>query len=381
VFEFLFGPAATALAIASLLILAANIVMIRRLDGGAPRDDAEGPGGGLISVIIPARNEATGIVECVERALAQGGVEIEVIVVDDRSEDDTLVRAASIGDDRLTVVAGTPLPDGWTGKNWACHQGVARAHGDRLCFVDADTRLEPSAIAGAAQVLQAEHAELVSCLVAADYRTTAQAVLLPMVNHAMLALFPVGAMHSPHMPRVALALGPFMLVERDAYERVGGHALRSSEVVDDVGLCRAIKTTGGRVRIANGTSVARTRWYPDTRGIWNGFSKNAFGALDSNYAVAMLTCFVLVPLLVAPFVRLPIGLTTDGVPTEVWVQVALFLLARLVSAAAGRDPMWTIPFHPVTVTFWGATLLRSTWLSNRDRSVSWRGRAVRVANR
>jgi hypothetical protein len=185
-------------------------------------------------------------------------------------------------------------------------------------------------------------------------------------------------MHSPYMPRVALALGPFMLVTRDAYDRVGGHAARHGEIVDDVGLSRAIKMSGGRVRLANGTSVARTRWYPDVRGMWNGFSKNAFGALDSNQLLATLTCFALVPLLLAPFVRLPVGLLTDGVPGEVWFQVALFLLGRFVSAIVGRDPIWSIPFHPVAVTFWGATLFRSAWLSRRGSSVVWRGREVPV---
>lgn len=377
--DLLLGPVVTALAVGSLAVLVVNLAMVPRLSRRRrPRAHRPEP---AVSVVIPARNEAEQVGDCIAAVLAQQGVKLEVLVVDDCSEDATfgIATAAAGVDERVTVIAGHTPPTGWTGKNWACHQAATRASADVLCFVDADTRLEPTAIAELTRVLDEEDAELVSSLVAAEYDAPAQAMFLPMINHALLALFPVAAMHSARLPRVALALGPFMVVTRAAYDRVGGHAARRSEVVDDVGMSRAVKRSGGRVRLANGTAVACTSWYPDLRGIWNGFSKNAFGALDRNELLAALTCFGLVPLLLAPFIRLVGGLAGAGVPAEVWVQIALFLLARLVTSVAGRDPVWSIVFHPVTVLFWGATLLGSAWLVQRGSSVEWKGRDVLVS--
>ena len=191
-----------------------------------------------VSVLLPVRDGADHVDEAVASVLDQTWSDLELIVVDDCSDDATfeLAEAAAAGAGfRVTVIAGRLPPAGWTGKNWACHQAAAHATTELLCFVDADTRLEPTAIAELARVLDEEDADLVSSLVAAEYVTPAQAIFLPMVNHALLALFPVAAMHSERLPRVALALGPFMVVTRDAYDRVGGHAARRGEIVDDVG--------------------------------------------------------------------------------------------------------------------------------------------------
>ena len=366
-------------AVGSLLIIAVNVVAMPRLANaaslGAHRSRQR------ISVLIPARNEVDQILASVGSALAQDGVDVEVIVLDDRSDDGTLARLETIDDDRLHIVAGATLPEGWTGKNWACHQLSGRASHDLLCFLDADTRLTPGALAAVCDVLDRERADLVSCLVAADYRSAAQRTLLPMVNHALLALFPVALMHVSRFPRVALALGPFIAVRRDAYESVGGHAAHPDEIVDDVRLARSVKRSGGRVRLANGTNSITTRWYPDLGGIWRGFSKNAYGAIESSPVLAALTCLALVPLLVAPFVQAAIGVATGDVAAAPVIQCGLLVGGRLVTARLGRDPVASSILHPVAVVFWGATLARSAQLSHGRRSVEWRGRSVPVARR
>jgi chlorobactene glucosyltransferase len=376
VIEVLSGPGIVFVAAAMLVMLAVNLAALRvpRSLPAHPDDDLP-----FVSVLIPARNESECIEGCLRSVLGQSGIDFEVIVLDDCSEDDTYRLAAAIVDPRLTVLAGQPLPDGWTGKNWACHQLAQRASGPLLCFVDADTRLAPEAVRGAVDALTGHRADLVSYLVAAEYRTVAQAVLLPMVNHALLALFPVFVMHSRWFPRIALALGPFLIVRADAYQQVGGHAARRGEVVDDVKLCRAVKASGGRVRLANGARVATTRWYADTRGIWNGFSKNAFGALESSSVLAFVTSVVLVPMLVIPFLRLALGVVDGHVPDMVIVQVVLIALTRVATSLVGRDPLWTVPFHPFATVFWGATLVNSARLAGGDETIEWRGRQVPIS--
>ncbi len=371
----LFGPVVTLLCIGILLTLIANLRSTSRLDDYVMthQDPAR-----LISVLVPARNEGDNIGPCVRALLAQDYPHIEVLVLDDDSDDDTAAIVRSFDDPRLRLFTGETLPEGWTGKNWACHQLASKAQGDVLCFVDADTLLAPSTLSSALAIMNEEEADLVTLLVAAEYNSTTEAVLLPMVNHALLALFPIWLMHGQRFPRLAIGLGPFMMIHTATYEACGGHAAAPGHVVDDVELCRAVKGIGGTVRLANGTSMVGTRWYSSVGDIWRGFSKNAFGALDSSSIVALTTVLVLVPLLCTPFIRVADGLLTGSLATEPVLQALMLLTTRAITSHVGRDPLWSTFAYPITVLFWGATLAWSVILTAANRSVEWRGRPVAV---
>lgn len=370
---FLLGPVTTVIGVAILVSLVVNLMSIDRLRATGP---ATAPTA-RVSVLVPARDEEATIGECLTGLLAQHHP-CEIVVLDDGSTDATAAIVAGFADRGVRLVTGEPLPAGWTGKNWACHQLAQVATGDVLCFVDADTVLAPHALDGALAVLERERAGLVTLLMAAERRTFAQATLLPVVNHALMALFPVWLMHRRRAPRVAVGLGPFMMVRRDAYDDAGGHAQGAADIVDDVTLTRAVKAAGHPVRLANGTEVARTRWYATTGDICRGFSKNAFGALDSNLWVASLTVCVLVPLLCAPFLRVVAGAWTGHVAGEAVVQVLVILAARLITSVQGGDPVWSVPLHPLALAVWGLTLAWSVGLTITDRTVEWRGRDVPV---
>lgn len=372
----LFGPVTTLLCAAILVNIALNQRSLRRRqpDGASANRPS-------VSVLIPARDEAETIVSCLEAVLAQTHRDIEVIVLDDESTDATFAAAASVPDPRVRVVAGAPLPAGWTGKNWACHQLSEAASNDVLLFVDSDTTLAPEAVAVALDELDAGGNDLVTFLLAAESRGAAAGVILPMVNYALMALFPAWVMNSRFSPRTALGLGPFIMVTRRAYDAVGGHAGDPGSIADDVRLCRAVKCAGGRVRLVNGTDLARTRWYATIPEMWRGFSKNAFSALDHSALIAAATVIVLVPLLVAPFLRVADGLVSGGMPGEALAQVLLLAAGRVATSIAGSDPIWSTPLFPVTVLFWGATLAWSAVITSSQRSVTWRGRAVALRNR
>lgn len=330
----------------------------------------------LVSVLVPARDEERRIGRCLERLVAQDYPNLEIIALDDGSLDRTADIVRNFADRGVRLVAGRPLPDGWSGKNWACHQLSEIAAGELLCFVDADTVVEPGAISAAAGVLQEERAGMVSMLPRSDADSVSGDVLLPMVTHALLALFPVSLIHNTRTPGLALAFGPFMLMTRAAYVTAGGHAAEPDHVVDDVQLSRRIKATGRRVRIVNGTDLVATRWYDGVGNIWRGFSKNAYGGLGYNPWFAMAVVGVLAPLLLVPFLRVGLGLLSGDVPTVAMWQVALLLAARALTSLLGRDPLWSIPLHPITVAFWGATLAWSMVLTSTGRTVSWKDRDV-----
>jgi chlorobactene glucosyltransferase len=330
----------------------------------------------LISVLIPARNEEETIGACLSGVLAQDYQNLEVIVLDDGSLDATAEIVRSADDSRVRLVPGEPLPDGWTGKNWACHQLATRASGDVLCFVDADTVLAPEAVSAAAGALQEEEAGLVSLLPRAEPGSRAGQVLLPMVSHATFALFPIAAIHSTGNPVLAAAFGPFILVTREAYRDAGGHAANPGHIVDDVQLSRGVKATGRPVRLFNGSDLVQTRWYRELGEIWTGFSKNAYSALDHNPWVAAFIILVLAPLLLSPFVRVALGVWEGAIPTLAMWQMLLLLANRALTSVSGRDPLWSVPLHAFTIAFWAATLAWSVMLFATGRSVVWKDRAV-----
>jgi chlorobactene glucosyltransferase len=334
----------------------------------------------LVSILIPARNESATITECIDAVLAQDHAHIEVFVLDDNSTDDTAAIISSIPDPRLTLVKGSALPDGWTGKNWACHQLSQHATSDTWLFLDADTVIEPHAVSSAISVQQQHNAGVVSALTASKYQSSSDVALLPMINFGLMALFPIWLMHTRFFPKVSIAMGPFLMVSRDAYRDAGGHAEEPTEVVDDVMLSRRIKAEGHPVRLCNGSLVAQTSWYGTLRGTWNGFTKNAFGAMESSIMLALVTLLFVIPFLTAPFIRLLWGLPTLDVPLIVSIQVVLLLFGRVVSSAVGRDPMRSIIVHPFTAIFWGATLAWSALLTCTHKSIQWRDREVRLSN-
>ncbi|OFW55315.1 MAG: hypothetical protein A2V75_11040 [Actinobacteria bacterium RBG_16_70_17] len=335
--------------------------------------DEEAP---LVSILVPARNEEEKIADCVRSLLAQDYPNLEIVVLDDGSTDATPHIVRALGGSRVRMLKGAPLPAGWTGKNWACHQLSLAARGDFLCFVDSDTTLAPGTVS-AALGLQEEHdAGLVSLLPRAERRSVSGSVLLPMVPHAMFALFPMAMVHRAASPGVALAFGPFLLTTRAAYNAAGGHAARSDSIVDDVELSRAVKAAGYPVRLANGTDLVQTGWYDGVGEIWRGFSKNAYGGIGYNPWLAAVVVLVLMPVLLMPFLRVGVGVVGGDIPAVAIWQVLLLLSGRMLTSHLGRDPQWTTLLHPVMVSFWGLALAWSAMLSVTHRSVVWRDREV-----
>jgi hypothetical protein len=276
----------------------------------------------------------------------------------------------------VRLLSGTPLPPGWTGKNWACHQLAQAARGDFLCVVDSDTTLAPGTISAALGLVEEHGAGLVSLLPRAERGSVSGSVLLPMVPHALLALFPTSVVHHSASPAMSVAFGPFLLLARVAYDAAGGHAARSDSIVDDVELSRAVKAAGYRVRLANGTDLVETRWYRGIGPIWRGFSKNAYGGLGYNPWMAGAVVLVLMPVLLLPFLRVGLGAVGGDIPGVALWQVALLLSNRMLTSHLGRDPQWTTPLHPFMVAFWGLALAWSVALSATHRSVVWRDREV-----
>ncbi|NJD11088.1 MAG: glycosyltransferase [Gemmatimonadetes bacterium] len=285
----------------------------------------------LVSVIVPARNEAHNIHACLATLLASAYPRFEVIVADDQSRDGTgeivrLIAARCNG--RLRLIDGAPPPPGWIGKAWACWQGYRAARGELLLFADADTRHREQLLGHAVGALQASGTDLVSVLPRQRMLTFWERVILPQLFTAIsIRYHDVERISQTRRPRGAIANGQFMLFRRDSYERIGGHEAVHEEVVEDMALAQAVVEDGGRLLLAHADDLMETRMYRSLRGIIEGWTKNL--AQGSRRAV---------PAWLAPLAPWLIALVT----LAAWVVPPVLLVASIFEPLLPGVQSWAL---------------------------------------
>lgn len=344
----------------------------------------------LVAVLIPARNEAEGIEACVCSVLQSTGVAVEVIVLDDASTDATaaIVEGIAAQDGRVRLLSSAALPDGWNGKQHACWQAAQAVTAPVLCFLDADVRLQPEALARTAAVQQRERAALVSGFPQELTGTWMEKLLIPLIHFILLGLLPIRQLHATTTPGFAAGCGQFMLVDREAYFRAGGHAAIRQTMHDGLLLPRLLRQQGLSTRLVDLTSFATCRMYRSAVSTWHGLAKNATEGLAQPARIVPMTLFLAVgqvlPLLllwlawqrtvvIIPF----LGPSFRTGMAAVWLAAfALFCsyLPRVVNAIRYRQSWLGVALHPVGI----ALLLVLQWYALLrkllGRPASWKSR-------
>lgn len=385
---------------AFLLLVAVQIALNWRLFvAPPPRWFAEEEGTPLVSVLIPARNEARRIVPCLRSLLAQDYPRYEIIVLDDHSEDDTARIILSHGFSREAganrrVLDGQTLPPGWTGKSWACHQLAAAARGDYLLFTDADTIHEPTALGAFLGHALDTRASLLSAWPRQVTETWSERAVIPLVYVLLLGALPHYLLRrlqkKPEYARntsrsmletLGAANGQFVLFRRDAYEHIGGHAAVRDHLVEDVALGRLVTArTAEGMRLVNcdGSRLVHCRMYTSFAGVWEGFTKNLRAAFaDSSFSFwlfgVLQTCGLFLPFV---FAVLP------GLHGRWWwvpvAQAGWIYGLRFALAARFRTSWLGAWLHPLGQ---GLSLLigLNSWRLSRRRGVTWKGRTYRMS--
>jgi len=274
----------TFLAVASLLLALIPAVLFRRNLSvyRPPPALAAGPLP-AVSVLIPARNEAAAIQAAAESVLASVGVELELLVLDDQSSDDTAarVRALAARDDRVALLAGAALPAGWAGKQFACFQLACAARHDLLVFMDADVRLTPAALRQLAAFLAASGADLASGIPRQETGTALERLLIPLIHFLLLGFLPLGRMRRSVDPAYAAGCGQLFIAQRTAYREAGGHEAIRASWHDGIRLPRAFRAAGLMTDLCDVTDLARCRMYHSAGAVWHGLAKNAGEGLAS----------------------------------------------------------------------------------------------------
>jgi glycosyltransferase involved in cell wall biosynthesis len=225
----------------------------------------------LVSVIVPARNEEASLADCLQSLVSQTGVLFEIIVVDDHSTDRTREIASSFPG--VKVIEAGPLPAGWTGKNNAVTAGAEAARGAWLLFTDADTVHLPGSLAGALREAQDDGAELLSYSPEQIAGTFWEMATLPVVFAELARQYSPSKVSDP-ASTLAAANGQYILIGHDTYDAVGGHAAIASDILEDVALARAVKSSGRKIRFRYAADRVRTRMYRNYLQLRNGWTKN-----------------------------------------------------------------------------------------------------------
>ena len=233
---------------------------------------------GLVSVIIPARNERAVIETVVTSVLASAYRPIEVLVIDDRSTDDTAARVGELArrDPRLRLIAGEELPPGWYGKPWACLQGYRASRGDLLLFTDADTRHTPELLGRAVGALRETGADLLTIAPRQRCETFWERIVMPQIWLLLGVRYHPARVNHSRRPRDVIANGQFILMSRASYEAVGTHEAVRGDVAEDLALAQAVVGRGGRLHFAFAERLMETRMYQGLGALIEGWSKNVY---------------------------------------------------------------------------------------------------------
>jgi chlorobactene glucosyltransferase len=344
----------------------------------------------LVSVLIPARNESANIGLCLDALLSQHYRNIEVLVVDDRSTDDTarLVSERALGDGRLRMLHTTELPAGWTGKNNAIWTGVQQARGDILLFLDADVTLDPGALAVMVNHFVEHRCDMLSMVLRLRNETFWEHTLQPVTGSMLVLRFPLSMVNNPSS-KVAFGNGQVIMMRADTYREIGGHEKVKSELLEDMALARAVKHSGHRLHLAYGFDMAATRMYESLGSIWKGWSRIFYSGFQGKVWQLLIGVLLMVLFSLQPYLVL--------IPSAAWLLVygasatplTLFLLALaeviMMKTAMARvyrvsrnDPRYILLHFPACLIAL-AILFSAISKAFSSKGIEWKG--VRYATR
>jgi cellulose synthase/poly-beta-1,6-N-acetylglucosamine synthase-like glycosyltransferase len=328
-----------------------------------------------ISAIVPARNEEATIALAVESLAAQPEI-AEIIVINDQSTDRTarILEALAASVSKLRVLETQPLPAGWVGKNYAVALGAARAAGEWLLFTDADAVHLPGSAARALADAAAAGAALVSYSPQQEMETWWERALVPFVYCRLAQRFSFAEVSDPDSSAAA-ANGQYLLIRRDVYQAIGGHASVPSEVLEDVALARRVKQAGYPIYFAPGQGIARVRMYRSFAQMWQGWTKNLYPLAGGSSADVRRELLSVVP-------WVPVVLLALGPVHRVLLLLGLLLLAGRHAAYAAmlwrnQFPVSCVVYYLPAVVLYSWALLVSAWQYARG-TVVWKGRAYPV---
>ena len=360
-------------------VLAIRLVTRRRR---APHD-VETADVKTLTIVVPCRDEAERLPDCLAALEEQTYADTSILVVDDGSADGTAEVAAGLLGGIGQVVVAPGKPDGWTGKNWACQVGANASTTELLLFVDADTILVPVATRILVEQFRARRLDLMSGLTRSAMPTRGERIAMPGFAMLLFGFVPIwlSSLTRGRLPSAAFASGPLLLVDRAAYQETGGHGAVPGGLRGDIDLARTFARAGRRVGTVHASDLASTRQYPDAESVFAAWRRTIIAYSNGSLAVALATMLLETLAFLVPFLLPPLAfLTGAGARIVVASGIPLLLLIamRIALMLTQRQPVRTILWHPVTVGFTLVAQLAGVVDHVIGRAPRWRGRVVEI---
>jgi cellulose synthase/poly-beta-1,6-N-acetylglucosamine synthase-like glycosyltransferase len=328
-----------------------------------------------ISVIVPARNEEANLANCLGSLVGQQGPSYEIIVVDDHSSDRTREIAKSFP---VSVITADPLPEGWSGKCNACWSGAKVAKGKWLLFTDADTKHTPDSIAQGLREAQAVSAAMLSYSPKQEVHSSAERALMPVIFAELATTYRPKDVSDPNSPAAA-ANGQYLLIRRDAYDAVGGHAAIAQVILEDVELAKRLKQAGFKLQFRQSDAVS-TRMYHSFAQMWEGWTKN-LALLFPNPRGLVLRRTIEFALIVLGLVGTWNAVFIERDRLGIWLNAAFLLVVLYFVYHRIRRAHfdWLSNIMAIFGLPLFAILLLNSYISHKKGTVAWKGRRYGTA--
>ncbi|HNW51783.1 MAG TPA: glycosyltransferase family 2 protein [Prolixibacteraceae bacterium] len=344
------------------LVALMNLLFAPRLKAGGEAFQ------GLVSVLIPARNEEENLRNLLSDLQNQEVQHIEVLVFDDLSTDGTaeVVAAFAAHDTRFRLIHSDGLPAGWLGKNYGCHCLSQQAKGEYLLFLDADVRVKNGIIRRAVNLAQKRRLGLLSLFPRQRMGSAGEWAAVPVMNFILLTLLPLALVHRSKFVSLSAANGQFMLFEASRYFETKPHEQFSNNKVEDIAIARYFKQKRIPVICTVGDHSLECRMYPGFREAVNGFSKNVISFFGNSFLLALLFWLITTLGFLAVSFAFPVSYLVAYIATVILTRILVSVTSR---QPAGLNILFLIP-QQISL---GIVIFRA-FINRIKKEYTWKGR-------
>ena len=363
-----------ALVVSVVVYLTANMLHIVRLQPViGPLESSP-----LVSICVPARNEERDVGACLESLLRQDYPHVEVIAIDDHSDDNTaeVIGGLAEKDARLKLFFAEPLPDGWLGKPSVLNQARRYARGEYLLFTDADPIFEPNAISSAVYRMKKDDLDLLTLMPGGLFGSFWERTVQPVIFAFIAGLTRFRKVNDPKSDK-AMGVGAFLMFRRSSYDEIGGHERVRDCVVEDIALAKCSKKAGLKLLIADGKEIVSIRMYHSLKEIWLGWRKNVFIALNKSIFRALFYLLIVLGFQCGAYLVFFYNLFL----AESWIWTTISTVTSLLVWITGAKLCEELRLHSSNVITFplGAIVMAGIILNSMVQSVflgvtEWRGR-------
>lgn len=322
----------------------------------------------LVSVLIPVRNEEDNIEECLQSISQQSYSNLEILVLDDQSTDQTseIVLSHAQKENPLKFIRGEELPAGWTGKNWACSQLYKESKGDYFLFIDADVRLSETAISSALKEIEGNKVGMLSVFPTQIIKSPGEWFIVPLMNWFLLTLLPLNFIYKIKSKKFTAANGQFMIWDRRSYERIGGHRSVYNQIVEDMELAKKAKEHNIPIITLLGGKLVKCRMYSNFFSAFNGFTKNFYPGFKLNSFFFLIFILFLTIVFLIPYLD----------PVKYYLLFLVIFVNRItISILSRQNFLVNILIHPFQI-FLMLLIALSSVILFRTGKITWKGRKL-----